>query len=185
MDIQPEVQIIERTLKKRGVSQTELARHLGIRIPAITELFGGTRRLQLAEKQKAYEFLHLDSVPLVGFVGASQTAEFFPLAEDELERVPAPEDVTENTVAVEIRGDSLGAPFNGWLVYYDNVERAVTRTLYNRLCVVGLPDGRILIKEVRPSKTKGLFHLIPVVGDPIMEVQIAWAARVMRMQPRK
>ncbi len=185
MAIQPEVQIIERTLKKRGVRQTALAQHLGLRIPAITELFGGKRRLQLDEKQKAYEFLHLDSVPLVGFVGASQTAEFFPLPEDELERVPAPENVTENTVAVEIRGDSMGAPLNGWLVYYDRVERGPTRALHNKLCVIGLADGRTLIKELRPSKTKGLFHLIPVVGDPIMEVPIAWAARVTRMQPRQ
>lgn len=185
MGIQPEVQVIERALKKRGVTQTKLAEELGIRVPAITEMFKGDRRLQLVEKVKAYRLLQLDSVPVVGFVGASQTAGFFDKEPEELDRVPAPENVTENTVAVEIRGDSMGAPLNGWLVYYDDVHRGVTRELLNQLCVVGLSDGRVLIKKVQPSKVKGLFHLIPVVGEAIMDVPIEWAAKVLRMQPRR
>lgn len=177
-------QLIARTLEKRGLSKTGLAEALGIPNSGVTALLNGGRMLKADEVPKARKYLRLDSVPLKGFVGASQTASFFPLPEDDLDRVPAPEDVTENTVAVEVRGDSLGAPFDRWLVYYDDVQRPITRALHNQLCVVGLSDGRVLIKKVVPSKQKGFYHLVPSVGETIMDVPIEWAAKVIRMQPR-
>lgn len=177
-------QVIERTLEKRSLSKTGLARALGIRNSGVTDLIQGKRNLKAAELPIVRKYLGLDTVPLKGYVGAGGQAEFWPLPEDELNRVPAPEDASDLTVAVEIRGDSLGPPLNGWLVYYDAVERPITRSLYNQLCVVGLSDGRVLIKKVVPSKIKGLFHLVPSVGETIMDVPIEWAAKVLRMQPR-
>ena len=83
-----------------------------------------------------------------------------------------------DTVAVEIRGDSLGAFFNRWLVFYDDVRRPVTPDLIGELCIVGLEDGRILIKQIQRSKTEGLFNLISSTEKPIADVAIEWAARV-------
>jgi hypothetical protein len=92
--------------------------------------------------------------------------------------------MSPETVAVEIRGESLGALFDRWLVYYDQVERPVTPELIGKLCVVGLADGRVLIKKIQRSKAKGLFHLISNTEAPLTDVAIEWAARVTSMQPR-
>ncbi len=122
------------------------------------------------------------TVPLVGFVSAGAETHF--TAAGELGDVEAPAGSTESTVAVEMRGDSWGTFFDRWLVYYDEVRRPVTADLIGKPCVVGLEDGRVLVKRIQRSKTKGLFHLFSPAADPIMDVAIEWAARVKNMVPR-
>ena len=125
------------------------------------------------------------TVPLVGYVGAGAATHRFNVSDGELDRVRAPEDATPNTVAVEIRGDSLGSFFDRWLVYYDDVRRPVTTDLVNRLCVVGVADeGGVFVKKIRPSRTRGLFHLYGQFGDPLLDVRLEWAAPVKHMVPR-
>lgn len=122
-------------------------------------------------------------VNLVGYVGAGAETHFF--ANDApLDEVPAPIGSTDSTVAVEIRGDSLGSFFDRWLVFYDDVRRPVTTDLVNKLCVVGLEDGRILIKKIQRSRSRGLFHLLSQTEPPILDVAIEWAAMVKHMVPR-
>jgi hypothetical protein len=122
-------------------------------------------------------------VPLVGYVSAGAQTHFF--ANDApLDEVPAPAGSSDMTVAVEIRGDSLGSFFDRWLVFYDDVRRPVTTDLINRLCVVGLSDGRILIKKVQRSKARGLFHLLSQTEPPILDVEVDWAARVKNLVPK-
>lgn len=122
-------------------------------------------------------------VSLVGYVGAGAETHFF--ANDApLDEVPAPAGTTEETVAVEIRGESLGTFFDRWLVFYDDVRRPVTSDLINKLCVVGVEDGRILIKKLQRSKTRGLFHLLSQTEPPILDVRIDWAAAVKNMVPK-
>jgi hypothetical protein len=124
------------------------------------------------------------SVPLVGYVGAGAAANFFSQDSGHLDEVPAPGGSSEATVAVEIRGDSLGSFFDRWLVFYDDVRRPVTSDLLNKLCVVGLDDGRILIKKIQRSKTRGHYHLLSQTEEPIFDVAIDWAALVKSMVPR-
>ncbi|MGZ3348056.1 MAG: XRE family transcriptional regulator [Xanthobacteraceae bacterium] len=117
-------------------------------------------------------------VRVVGYVGAGAEAHLYAVAQGDLDEVDPPPRLTEDTVAVEIRGDSLGAFFNRWLVFYDDVRRPVTPDLIGELCIVGLEDGRILIKQIQRSKTEGLFNLISSTEKPIADVAIEWAARV-------
>jgi hypothetical protein len=117
-------------------------------------------------------------VRVVGYVGAGAEAHLYAVAQGDLDEVDPPPGLTEDTVAVEIRGDSLGAFFNRWLVFYDDVRRSVTPDLIGELCIVGLEDGRILIKQIQRSKTEGLFNLISSTEKPIADVAIEWAARV-------
>lgn len=124
------------------------------------------------------------TVPLVGYVSAGAAATYFQQDSGHLDEVPAPDNASEATVAVEIRGDSLGSFFDRWLVFYDDVRRPVTSDLVGRLCVVGIEDGRILIKKIKRSKARGLYHLISQTEDPIFDVTIDWAARVKSMIPR-
>jgi len=122
--------------------------------------------------------------PLVGHVGAGAETHFYGEAQGPLEEVPAPEDTTDSTVAVEIRGDSLGPYFDGWLVFYDDVKSPVTADLIGRLCVCGLADGRVLIKKLQRSRTRGLFHLLSQFDEPILDVALDWAAKVQHLVAR-
>lgn len=124
------------------------------------------------------------TVPLVGYVGAGAEAHLFAEGQGPFEDVSAPEDATDDTVAVEIRGDSLGSFFDRWLVYYDDVRRPVTSDLLGKLCVVGLADGRTLIKKIIRGQRRGLFTLNSQFEPPIYDAIVEWAARVKRMEPR-
>lgn len=123
-------------------------------------------------------------VPLVGYVGAGALTHYYASAHEGLDRVPAPDGATDSTVAVEIRGDSLGALFEHWLVYYDEVRSPITRDMMGTLCVVGLPDDRVLIKKLKASKTPGLYHLLSNTEEPILDQEVMWGAKVKSMQPR-
>lgn len=116
---------------------------------------------------------------VVGYVGAGDKAHFYEVAPGDLDEVPAPAVGSENTVAVEIRGTSLGEFFDRAIAFYDDVHRPATADLVGRLCVVGLTDGRVLIKKLRRGKKAGRFDLISHAGEPIRDVEVAWAARVI------
>jgi hypothetical protein len=101
----------------------------------------------------------------------------------ELGEVDAPEGTSESTLAVEIRGDSLGSFSDRWLVFYDDVRRPMRPDLLGRLCVVGLEDGRVLIKKPQRSRTRGLYPLFSQTEEPILDAAVGRAARVKIMVP--
>lgn len=123
------------------------------------------------------------SVPLVRYVSAGAQAVLIHLPAGELDRVPAPPHYNDNTRALEVRGDSLGALFDRWLVFYDDVRSPITPDLINKLCIIGLADGRILIKKVRRNRDGG-YDLLSNTEEPITGIVIEWAALVKSMEPR-
>jgi hypothetical protein len=121
-------------------------------------------------------------VSVIGHTGANATASFYVPA-GELDKVPAPDEATDKTVAVEIRGHSLGKVLDRAIVFYDDVQRPITPALVGKLCVVGLADERVLVKRVRRGSKPGLYTLISE-DDPIEDVEIEWAAPVIDIRPR-
>jgi transcriptional regulator with XRE-family HTH domain len=124
------------------------------------------------------------TVPLVGYVGAGAEAHFYASSDEGLGEVEAPPEATMDTRAAEIRGESLGPLFEGWLVFYDDVRTPVTPDLMGQLCVVGLPNDKVLVKKLRPSRTPGLYHLLSNSEAPMLDQEVAWAAKVKTMRPR-
>ena len=103
----------------------------------MTDLLNGSRRLRAEEIAIAVEYLGVEpprlvgggrapprggKVPLVGYVGAGAEAHFYADAQGPFDEVPAPDAASGHTVAVQIRGHSLGALFDNWLVFYDDVR---------------------------------------------------------------
>ena len=123
-------------------------------------------------------------VKVVGWVGAGDAAHFYDSAQGPFDHVPAPAFATPQTVAAEVRGESLGRMFDGWLVFYDEVHAPVTPDQLGKLCVVHLVDGRTLVKVVKQSREPGLFDLLSETEAAIKDQEILWAARVTGMQPR-
>lgn len=126
-----------------------------------------------------------EQIPLVGYVRAGTNAAYYATATDPLDWVAPIGDMTKDTVAVQIQGESLGTFFDSWLIYYDEVRSPVTPDLIGRLCVVGLMDDRVVVKTIRRAKKPGLFNLYSNTGqDDILDVEIVWAAKVKNMSPR-
>src|SRR5260370_22026392 len=120
-----------RTLRDgRGWSQDQAAAALGTTRNQYAKLEGGSRRLSDKWIKRAAEAYGIDpgeivtdrqsSVPVAGYVGAGSETHFYSEAQGPFDEAPAPEDVTSQTVAVEVRGESLGPIFSGWLVYFDD-----------------------------------------------------------------
>src|SRR5579885_3601039 len=192
-----------RSIMKAGkVNQDQLAKRLKVTQPTISRWLKGTKP-EVGQHQRivaeaarlgilrplglagdAAPFEADDSAPpgvkVVGYVGAGAEAHYYAVAQGDLDEVPAPDGVTLDTVAVEIRGNSLGEMFDRWLVFYDSVRRPVTPDLIGRLCVVGLADDRVLIKKIRRGHN-GLYDLHSNMEDPIKGVMVEWAARVKLM----
>jgi len=162
--------------KKRVLDLTNLARALRLDAGAMAQGLISPIEDDLVE--------HAGTVPLVGYVGAGAEAHFYAVSQGELDRVPAPDGATPDTVAVEIRGESLGALFQHWLVFYDDVRSPITSDLIGKLCVVGLPDDRVLVKQIKATRDAGLFDLLSNTEEPIRGAVVLWAAKVRNMVPR-
>jgi hypothetical protein len=122
-------------------------------------------------------------IRVVGYVGAGSKAHYYATSQGHLDEVLAPEVAEGLTVAVELRGDSLGELFDRWLVFYDDVRSPVTADLIGQLCVVGLPDDKILVKTIRRNRN-GLYDLLSNTEAPMLDQEIVWAAKVKNMAPR-
>lgn len=123
-------------------------------------------------------------VPVVGYVGAGDAAHFYDTSQGPFKEVSAPLGSSHHTVAAEIKGQSIGRRFDGWLVFYDEVRRPVTPDQLNELCVVGMQDGRVLVKWIEQSRTPGFYHLMSETEPPMLDQEVEWAAKVTDMRPR-
>jgi len=192
--------------KPNNISQTELAKLIGGKAsqPYVTRWLSGTmpdgeyyeRIIHLARQRGIIEHIESDElaasldprpvrkVKIKGYVGAGSRAHYYALADEEFEEVEAPVAATDKTVAVEIRGKSLGPLLNSWLVFYDDVRSPITDDLIGHLCVVGLSDDRILVKQIVRNKRGGFDLISNTDEDPITGVMIEWAAKVKDLRPR-
>lgn len=175
---------IERELKKPGKSKSGLAQHMGWNNSTVSSIFDKKkkpRKIKADEVPRILEYLNLDkTVPIVGIVRAGGEA-YYPEPAD-LGRAIMVTGAGPDTVAVEIQGNSLGAEWDGWIAYYDYLEKPPSPALYGRLCVVWLKDGRIVIKKLQPA-LGGRYHLVSS-GETITDVEVRWAARVIDVKPR-
>lgn len=123
------------------------------------------------------------SVAVVGYANAGAVVVLYGEGQGPLEFVDPPPGSKSSTVAVKVDGTSLGPAFDRSYVFYDDVRSPVTPDLHNRLCVVGLPDGAMLVKILKPAPD-GRFHLISNgVEETMFDQEVAWAARVKDVRP--
>lgn len=184
---------LTKLMKQAGLTQARLATLVGTTQPQIFRLLKGKRELTRDWAIKLAPHLHLSAnelmfgditVPLVGYVGAGTKAHFYAEADTNLGFARFPPGGTERTVAVEVRGDSLGGAFSGWLIYYDERRDPPTDDLLDTLCVVGLASGQVLVKTLMRGRVPGHWDLFAgVSGSPMTDQTVQWAARVTAMLP--
>lgn len=181
---------------ERGWTQPETAEKFGLSFSGYVKLERAERKLSHDRIVKAAEVFGVSeqevtsrpaTVPLIGYVGAGGEADFGN-GQGPFGDVDAPPRHTASTVAVEVRGDSMpGIAENRWLLYYDNVQRPLDESMIGGKAplVVGLSNGRVLVKRVRAGSRPGYYHLLSTgTDDPIIDARVAWAARVTWIKPR-
>jgi len=159
----------------------KLAKLLGVNESALR---GPITEFEIVDEPDAPDESQRPMVRVVGYVGAGAEAHFYAVSQGDLDEVPAPEWAGAHTVAVEIRGSSLGPLFNGWLVYYDDVRQPPTADLLGKTCVVGLDTGQILIKKLVRGRALETFDLISQDDEPIRGAAVDWAAEVKHIARR-
>lgn len=176
-----------------GTAQSLISRWLNGSAP---DLENYERILRLARERHVIQDMRsedvsasMDRAPAIkvkvkGYVGAGAAAHFYALSDEEYEEVDPPAGATDKTVAVEIRGASFGPLLKSWLVFYDDVRSPVTEDLIGEVCVVGLADDRILIKQIARGRSGGYDLLSNSDEEPIRGAIIEWAAKVTDMRPR-
>jgi phage repressor protein C with HTH and peptisase S24 domain len=174
--------------------QTKLAKRLGTTQPTVSRWIDGAepkshherRILQLANKLRIINHSSESAeytVQKVGYVGAGGEVLYSegqgPFGEAEM----PPEGKTPLMVAVEVRGDSMaGLLGHGSIIYYDNRREPPTDELFGKLCVVGLADGRVLVKRLLRGRN-GLYDLYSLAAVPLLDQAVTWAARVSFIRP--
>src|SRR5471032_3415875 len=99
--------MIERGLEKPGKTKGGLAAAMGVRPGAVSELFSGIRLIKASEIQPIIEYLELNSVPIMGRVGAGAVIEHEQVPPEGLGEVRLPFPIAEETIAFEVSGDSM------------------------------------------------------------------------------
>ena len=172
--------ILQEIQDKTGWDQAELGEKLGVTQASVSRWYkGSTPKSQhekginrLAQKLQIIKDTSITrySIPVVGYIGAGGGVIYAegqgPFGEAKM----PPKGVSPSMVAVEVRGDSM-APLidEGATIYYDNRSEPPTDALFGRLCVVGLTDGRILIKRLLPGRKPGLFDLYSLAAVPLVD----------------
>lgn len=170
---------------QKGKTQSGLADHLGLAHSQVTNLLKGKRGLQAFEVRKIAEYLGSTppsrQYPLLGDVGAGGQVVETGWQGFTQEHIPGPEDLPEGTVALKVKGSSLGPGFNGWHVFYNDRREGFDDDWMKSLCVVGTADGRILVKWVYRGE-EGLFNLVSGTGEIEEGVSLEWAAKVLDLR---
>jgi transcriptional regulator with XRE-family HTH domain len=175
---------IKAAREAKGWKQSDLARAVGTSQQNIDRIEKGviTHSRSLPKICEALGLAPANNghvTPLVGYVGAG--AEMFSFdvhdGDEPLGEVEKPQGATDTTVAVQVRGDSMKPAYkDGDLLYYDQQSNGDLTHLVGHDCVVRLADGRTFVKELR--RTAGRFWLHSHNADPMLDVSIAWAAKV-------
>lgn len=125
-----------------------------------------------------------ETVPVVGYVSAGAELALFDQGQGPFDYVLPPRDSKPTTVAARVQGTSLGPLFDEAIIFYDSVQSPITPALHGKLCVAGLEDGRVVVKQIMPGDG-GRYHLLSNSAEPpIFNAELVWAARVTDLRPR-
>ncbi|WP_407179104.1 S24 family peptidase [Bradyrhizobium sp. STM 3562] len=182
-----DVAMIERGLQKPGKTKGGLARAMGVRPGAVSEILGGQRLIKASEIGPIMEYLELNSVPIMGRIGAGA------VIEPENEQVPPeglgevelPFPISEETIAFEVAGDSMLPKYESGdvIVVYREQCHPLT-SFYGQEAAVRLKTGERYLKTIERGKSPTLVNLTSFNAKPINGVKLEWIGEICVTLPR-
>lgn len=182
-----DAKIIERGLERTGKSKGGLAKAMGVRPGAVSEILSGIRLVKASEIQPITEYLQLNSVPIMGRVGAGA------VIEPEHEQVPPeglgdvelPFPFLEETIAFEVAGDSMLPKYeNGDIIVVYREQRHPLTSFYGEEAAVRLKTGERYLKTIERGKSATLVNLTSFNAKPINGVKLDWIGEICVTLPR-
>lgn len=191
--MQSVIPILQELLAKDR-NQAELARELGVTQPTVSRWLDGSepkinhrdKILRLAKTRGVVDSTDIDrqlTVPIVGYAGAGG-AVVYGEGQGPFGEAKMPPGGSRSTVAVIVRGDSMTPQLDdGWVVYYDDRHDPPAPSLFGKLCVVGLTDGRVLVRKLYPGRKPGHYDLQPTNAAMMLDQPVEWAAKISFIAP--
>src|SRR6185312_8832595 len=154
-----DIGLIERGLLKPGKTKGGLATAMGVRPGAVSEILSGLRLIKASEIGPIIDYLELNSVPIMGRIGAGA------VIEPEHEQVPPeglgeihlPFPISEETIAFEVSGDSMLPKYeNGDIIVVYREQRHPVSSFYGEEAAVRLKTGERYLKNIDRGKSPTL-----------------------------
>ncbi|MET3839791.1 XRE family transcriptional regulator [Bradyrhizobium sp. OAE829] len=182
-----DVKMIERALERTGKSKGGLAEAMGVRAGAVSEILSGIRLIKASEIAPITEYLGLNSVPIMGRVGAGATIEpeHEQVPPEGLGEVELPFPMAEETIAFEVAGDSMLPKYeNGDVIVVFREQRHPLSSFYGEEAVVRLKTGERYLKTIERGKSSPLVNLKSFNAKPITGVKLEWIGEICVTLPR-
>lgn len=191
---------IRKLREERGWTLERLAENVGLSVSYVQRLEHGDRNLSVKHLDRFAQAFGVPredilsskarpEVPIVGLAGAGPDASvIYGEGQGTSDMAPAPPLWSPSTVALEVRGNSMrGIAYDGWFVYYDDVRGELTDDMIGQPCVLGLPDGRVVVKIPYFGRSPGTFDLESAnqAVDTMRGERIDWACLVTAIVPRR
>ncbi len=182
-----DVGLIERGLEKPGKTKGGLAAAMGVRAGAVSEILSGIRLIKASEIPLIIDYLDLNSVPIMGRVGAGA------VIEPEHEQVPPeglgeidlPFPIAEETIAFEVSGDSMLPKYeNGDIIVVFKEQRHPVSSFYGEEAAVRLKTGERYLKTIERGKSATQVNLTSFNAKPINGVKLEWIGEICVTLPR-
>src|SRR5437764_14078171 len=182
-----DIRMIERGLQKRGKTKGGLAAAMGVRPGAVSEILAEIRQIKATEIQPIIDYLELNSVPIMGRVGAG--ASVWPGQEqvppEGLGEVEMPFPISEETIAFEVAGDSMLPKYeNGDVIVVYREQRHPLASFYGEEAAVRLKTGERYLKTIERGKSASLVNLTSFNAKPIRGVKLEWIGEICVTLPR-
>jgi len=182
-----DVGLIERGLEKTGKTKGGLAAAMGVRPGAVSEILSGIRLIKASEIPLIIDYLDLNSVPIMGRVGAGAVIEpeHEQVPPEGLGEVELPFPIAEETIAFEVSGDSMLPKYeNGDVIVVFKEQRHPVSSFYGEEAAVRLKTGERYLKTVERGKSAAQVNLTSFNAKPINGVKLEWIGEICVTLPR-
>src|SRR3954451_10748725 len=182
-----DIKLIERGLDKPGKTKGGLAAAMGVRPGAVSEILSGIRLIKALEIAAIIDYLELNSVPIMGRIGAGASIEpeHEQVPPEGLGKIEQPFPIAEETIAFEVSGDSMLPKYeNGDVIVVFREQRHPLSSFYGEEAAVRLKTGERYLKTIERGKSSPLVNLKSFNAKPINGVKLEWIGEICVTLPR-
>jgi repressor LexA len=179
--------MIERGLERTGKSKGGLAKIMGVRAGAVSEILSGIRLIKASEIAPISEYLELNFVPIMGRVGAGAVIEpeYEQVPPEGLGSIELPFPIAEETLAFEVVGDSMLPKYeNGDVIVVYKEQRHPLSSFFGEEAAVRLKTGERYLKTIERGKAASQVNLTSFNAKAINGVKLDWIGEICVTLPK-